>query len=294
MNARQTLPPLAAHPPHREGAPPLGAATAAATTALLAALGAGCANTDANQVVDPVAVGMTAELAPTYDDGEVSIRQVQVPVRLPMRRPNEEERRALGRAAAPLPRAPFLLASDVRISVRFTLTNLDDEPRSVELLVDPWNEFVRYRPGIQTNGEEAMPDLSGYDKFFVVPAKSRLVGTLTPDDCTELAIDLATAHALIEATPEGVTNVAGLVNHAFNLQNRSNEPSPLIAPHIPKVIPGLIGFDLGLRTFAPANLAVEVVVDVEDLNGERLTPPDDRSEMMRVPSNVLSPPAVAE
>jgi hypothetical protein len=289
---RQKLPFLAAVFPHWVGHVP----PCLAALAIVGASGAGCANTDENQVIEPTVVGMTDKLAAAYDDGQLAIYQVQVPVRLPMRPPKDDAERAAlrGGVEPPLPRQPFLKASDVRIEIRFTLSNLDNQQHAVELLIDPWNEFVRYKPGIQqVNDEEAVPDFSGYDKFFIVPAKSRVVGTITPDDCTEMAIDLATAHRLIEATPEGVTNVNGLVNHAFNLQNRSSQPSPLIAPYLPKVVPGLIGFDLGLRSYAPANMAVEVIVDVTDVQGDRVTPPDEKQQPMS-PQHALEPPKAAE
>ena len=66
-----------------------------------------------------------------------------------------------------------------------------------------------------------------------------------------------------------------LFNRAFNMQNRSSQDDPLLAPFIPRVVAGLVGFDLGLRTSAPAKIAVEVILDVEDLDGDRVIPADD-------------------
>jgi hypothetical protein len=268
-----------------------GAARALTALALLALGAASCAGTDEDQVTQPSVVGMTDKIAPLYSDGEVSLYQVQTPVRLPLRKPTDAERAALGKAD-PFPRAPFLKASDLRIEIRFTLSNLDDKPHAVELLVDPWNEFVRYRPRITVGEEEVTPDFSGYDRFYILPPKSRTQGTLNSDDTFELAVDLATAEVLIAAPPPGA-NLNGMVNHLFNIQNRSNAYDPLINPHVPKVVPGMIGFDLGLRSYEPGNVAVEVIVDVQDLNGDRATPPDDSSQQFGVPGRLLSPPPPA-
>ena len=259
--------------------------------ALLCSMVAGgaCANTD-QIVVEPVAVGMTNNLAATYDDGVTRIYQVGVPVPLPIRKPTDAEQGS--GASPPFPRAPSLVASDVHIEIRFTISNLDNDSHSVELLVDPWNEFVRYKPGIQVVDEEAAaPDFSGFDKFFVVPGKSRVSGIVTPDDCTELATDLATAEAIVAAPPTGdKVNVNGMINRLFNLQNRSNVFDPLISPYIPKVIPALIGFDLGLRTYQSANVAVEVIVDVSNVNGDHIVRTGDAASFIGMPSAELVPP----
>jgi hypothetical protein len=256
-----------------------------------------CANNDDNQTTSPSDVGMTDKIAPIYSDGQTTIYQVETPVKLPFRKPTDAERQALGDAPG-LPRAPFLLASDARVEIRFTISNLDDTQHAVELLLDPWNEFVRYKPGIQiVSDEQTTPDFSGFDKSFIVPGKSRIQGTITSDDVNEMAIDLATVEGIAKSPPTGPdVNLNGLFNHIFNLQNRSNAPDPLVAPYLPKVVPGLTGFDLGLRitqaegAMGAGNIAVEVIVDITDLNGNRINPPDVTDNMMGIPGNVLQPP----
>src|SRR5262249_3661724 len=83
------------------------------------------------------------QIAPAYSDQQLTMYEVQIPVQLPIRHPTDTERQALGEAE-PYPRAPFLLAGDERVEVRFTLSNLDAKQHVVELLLDPWNEFVRH------------------------------------------------------------------------------------------------------------------------------------------------------
>ncbi|MBK6693936.1 MAG: hypothetical protein IPG50_17270 [Myxococcales bacterium] len=255
-----------------------------------------CVDKDENQVLSPVVVGMTANTPSIYSDGQLTLFQVQTPVRLPMRRAEDGERTALGQAP-PLPRMPLTVASDVEITVRFTLVNLDDVPRTVQLLLDPWNEFVRYRPLVQVVSEdETTPDFSGFDKYFILAPKERLEGVITPDDTKEMAIDLATAQVLIAKPPSTAAGaVNGLVNRAMNLQNRSSGFDPLLSPIIATLpaVPALVGFDLSLRTTEKATVAVEVIVDLRDLKGDRILPPGDERRAVGVPGTILSPPPPA-
>ena len=73
-------------------------------------------------------------------------------------------------------------------------------------------------------------------------------------------------------------------------------PQPGVPPHIAITPP------LGLRdrqnrrrpANAAARLAVELVIDIEDLNGERVVMEgDDTGEKMSRPGTVLTPPAAA-
>jgi hypothetical protein len=258
----------------------------------------GACASDNEQQQQPVVLGMTPTMAPAVDDGEVQIYEVQTPVALPVRRPTDSERSGLG-SQQPYPRAPFFLASDARIAVKYTLSNLDPTNSIVvELLLDPWNEFVRYTPGTQVSDEQTIPNLSGIDRYFVLQPLQRIEGIITPDDMNEMAIDLATVEAIAKSPPDPMGDFGGpvLYNRAFNVQNRSNQPDPLITPYIPPVIAGLTGFDLGLRTNAPAKIAVEISLDITDLNGKRIITPDNTTDQpmftsKNPPGTRLSPPA---
>lgn len=74
----------------------------------------------------------------------------------------------------PLCLAPFYTSADVHVEARFVLSNLGNTAVIVELLVDPWNEFVRYRPNITVGEDEVAIDFSGYDKFFAGPRTDAL------------------------------------------------------------------------------------------------------------------------
>jgi hypothetical protein len=257
-----------------------------------------CTGVADRQVLAPEVLAMVETMPPTYDDGQDQIYQVSKEVRLPMRAPRQGERPRGD--LDPYPRPPFNLASETRITGRFTISNLDDQPHVVELLVDPWNEFVRYQPGVVQDDDAILPNFSGIQRSFVLGPLERVEGILTPDDMAELATDLATAMELARNPPPDDSPFAGpgLYNRAFNVQNRSSEPDPVLAPYLPAavsggVVAGVIGFDLGLRTAAPARVAIELVIDIEDLNGERViregAQGDDARRLGR-PGDVLTPP----
>ncbi len=257
----------------------------------------GACASDNEQQSSPFVLGMTDTMAPAVNDGETQIYIVQTPIPLPVRRPTDDERKALGQQD-PYPRQPFFVASDARITVKFTLSNLSpDKSAVVELLMDPWNEFVRYVPGQQVSDEMTIPNLSGIDRYFVLQPLQRIEGIITPDDMNELAIDLATAENIEKNPADPKSGFGGpvLFNRAFNVQNRSNQPDPLISQLVPPVIAGLTGFDLGLRTNAPAKIAVEISLDLTDLNGKRIITPDNTTDKPMFtakspPGTVLSPP----
>jgi hypothetical protein len=272
--------------------------------AIAVPLAVACANGSADQVTKPVALAMTSMMTPYYSDGQISLYQVQVPVPLPVRKMTSADNQSVGAAppGTPYPRGVFLRAEDEAVEVHFTISNLDDTRLSVWLLIDPWNEFVRWRPGVTVvNDEDTQPNY-GYDQEFTVEGKGRIEGTITTDDMHEIAIKLASVEKLLASMQAQATGQAAsgagfdatsIANNIFNPQNRSNGvPSdPLYTPWIPPVIAGLTGFDLGLRTSAPANVAVEISMEVQDLRGDRFVLEDSNAAQMGPPPQTLSPPS---
>jgi hypothetical protein len=101
----------------------------------------------------------------------------------------------------------------------------------------------------------------------------------------ELAIDFATAIDILKdaalvpmAAPMGGQMQddprVALVNHVFNIQNRHGD-SPYTDKYTPPVLPALVGFDLGLQTTEPVNVAIEYALELVDRNGDRVLPPGD-------------------
>jgi hypothetical protein len=307
-------------PPTRVGARPRRAALGVLALALVGA----CSNGSADQTTPPVDLGMTSGLTPYYSDQQVTIYEVQKPVPLPVRAPSGDDLKALGPAPAntPYPHAPYLTVDDESLEVHYTISNLDSQQHTVWLLLDPWNEFVRWDPGVQVvSDEETVPNY-GYDLPFIVPAMSRVQGTITPDDMHEIAIKLASVENLLSqvapmpgqgmtmgdgGTPPNDPNAnnnmpmgfdaTSIANNIFNPLNRSNGGDPLYLPWIPPVIAGVTGFDLGLRTTdknaagnGPPELAVEITIDIQDLNGNRFVEAGS-TNILGPPPKTLSPPA---
>jgi hypothetical protein len=200
---------------------------------------------------------------------------------------------------------PFLLADDESVEVHYVLSNVDNVQHSVWLLLDPWNEFVRYRPGVTVVDDDTTVPNESFEPGgpgFVLEAQSRVEGTITPDDMHELAIRLAAAENYLTSpqvlaleygdagTMDNSLSPASIANHIFNEQNHSNVNDPLFTPYIPPIIAGITGFDLGLRSEEPANVAVEITMDVQDLNGNRFVSQDTTAPLIDLPPAILSPP----
>lgn len=281
-------------------------------TRLLALLAAGAAalalmgcssKADKTQTLEPQQLGMSAKMAPVFDDGETQLYEVRMPVKFPIVAPSQSELKTLRKTKVkPFGRSPWLSNQDEQVRVTWTLSNLDAQPHTVELLVDPWNEFGRYWPGMQVQDpqrQEVIPNLSGIDMLFRLEGKgsgdsSRRHGTFTVQDMDELATDFATAINIIQNVPMqppsstgDMNNYGGpvmLVNHAFAVENRSYD-DPLVAKYIPKAIPALTGFDIGMRTTEQANVAVEFTVElIEKDGGEKIAPRGSTEKTLRVPT----------
>ena len=295
-------------PPTRVGARPRFLPFAIA--AVLAA--AACSQSSNNQTTAPVDLGMTSTMTAYYSDQQVTIYEAQVPVPLPVKAPTASDMSSLGPtpAGTPYPHAPYLNVNDESLEVHYTISNIDSADHVVWMLIDPWNEFVRWNPGVSVvSDEETVPNY-GYDLPFLVPALSRVDGTLTPDDMHEIAIKLASVENLL-ASPQAMAaadaggdggvnassmmqnafNATGIANNIMNPQNRSNGGDPIYTPWIPPVVAGLTGFDLGVRTYEAANVAIEITIDVQDLNGKRFVPADSTQAQIGMPPVSLSPAA---
>lgn len=271
----------------------------------LAALVAACSSSNtSDQVTVPVDLGMTSKMASFYSDPNLTLYQVQIQVPLPIRKPSADDIKLAGSAptGTPYPRGPYMLADDESLEVHYSISNIDEQDHTVWMLIDPWNEFVRWVPGITVVSDEQTTPNMGYDMPFVLPAQSRLEGTLTPDDMREIAIKLASVENVLnspqakaaEAPDAGPSaqsfDPAGLANNIFMVQNRSNGSDPLYTPWIPPVIAGLTGFDLGLRTTEAANIAIEITISVKDLNGNRMTQSGSKDAVIGLPPMSLTIP----
>jgi hypothetical protein len=262
-------------------------AAAIGATALLAAACSG----STTRHLDPAQVAMTDKMMAAYDDGELTLYESYMAVNLPVIKPTADQMKMLPKAVQPFDHAPWVTTHDVHYQLTFTLANMDrmdpkgepgNKTHTVEVLVDPWNEFGKYVPGVSGMGDNKQPNLSGYDEAYDVPSigsgrPSRVQHTITFDDMDELATDFATVINIltkVKATPAmngepGDDPRVALVNHAFELQNRHGS-DPFTDGYTPAVIPALIGFNLGLRTNEKANLVLEYSVEIVDDDGDRI------------------------
>ena len=274
-------------------------------------LASACSKGSGDQVTPPVAIGMTDSITPYYQDGAITLFQVSQAVPLPVRKPSDADEKALG--AAPkgtgYPHMPFLTADDESVEVHFVLSNVDNATHNVWLLIDPWNEFVRWKPGVTIVSDEETSPNNGYDRQYVLAPMSRVEGTITPDDMHEIAIKLASVENFLASsqgkqttsstTDQNAPSPTEVCNNIFEYQNRSNStpPDPFYTPWIPPVVAGLTGFDLGVRMQGDANasgagnVAVEVTMEIQDLNGDRFVPQDTTDPQIGTPPKTLSPPA---
>jgi len=272
---------------------------------LAAAAGAICliaCSDDTTRHLDPVSVAMIGDegFAPVYDDEELVIYEAKTSLLLPVVAPRPAQLAALSSDGSdPFERMPWVRSDQLQVQVSWTLSNLDPGPHNVWVMLDPWNEFGRYEPAVHVTDDEAVRDLSGIDMLFLVPgvdadadnpAEPRIVGTFTFEDMDELARDFATVFKILnDAVPaddEEEDPRATLVNHAFNVRDRSYN-SPLLRPYQPAVVPGIVGFDFGLRTSEHANVALEIVVEVRDLAG-RIAEPGETVPLLEAPETVIS------
>ena len=253
----------------------------------LALLSVGCGDQEKEESLPVLQVGMTKDVAPIYDDGELVIYEVKKGIAFPIIAPNDAARQQLNQEhPEPYGRLPWVTIEDIGVQVSWTISNLDDEEHVVELLVDPWNEFGRYYPGLQltdAENEEFMPNFSGIDKRYIALGKgsgdeSRVHGTYAFADLEEVAVDLATVMNIIADPPmaenEDEDPRVTYANHAFHWQNRSYDDL-LVSYWVPAVVAGLTGLDLGFRTYEPATIAIEVAVEVVDKTGKRIRPEDE-------------------
>jgi hypothetical protein len=265
---------------------------------LLSAGVAGCGDEEELQTLDPVQLGMTEDEPAFYDDGEITLYMVNAPAELPIIAPSDSTRSALREQdTPPYPRMPWVTQSDVGVQVTWTISNLDEDAHDVELLIDPWNEFARYYPGlalVDPDEGEYLPNFSGIQHMYHVPGvgagtASRVHGTYTYDDMKELAIDYATVISILNPA-EGMQlpeDIVGLVNHVFNPQNHAGR-DVLADPWTPSVITGLTGFDVGLRTREPANVAVEILIELTDPGTGRVLQKGEFAKLLGEPSRVYT------
>ena len=268
------------------------ALTAVGAVALAAATG--CEAADSAQVTPPYVVAIAAAETPVYYGRQSHDLRVADPRAVPGRQAHRRPAKRSSVERGAVPREPYLLNSDETVEVNYVITNLDNQTHDVWLLVDPWNEFVEWRPGVTViSDDETEPNLSGMEIPFVLNPLQRLEGNIQSSDLNTLALKLDTAMAILNATisPMAAYPVATLLNHDFNVQNTPGPSDPLLATYTPKVVAGLTGFNLGLQSYEPLNVAIEATVTVIDNSGTgKILPPGTTTGLIGAPPKVITVP----
>jgi hypothetical protein len=272
-----------------------------------AVLAVGCGAQEQSRNLQPEQVGLTPDVEPIFDDEEMQLYEVKRGLQFPILEPSAAQADALNQEVVePYGRKPWITIQDVKVQLTWTLSNLDDEQRVVELLVDPWNEFGRYYPGmtlVDAEEQEFQPNSSGIDRYYVLEGKSagpasRRHGTITFDDMNEMAIDFATVQNMIKFPPPPANGAAvdpemmvdpvpTYANHAFNFLNQSYDDL-LVAPYIPTVIAGLTGIDFGFRTTEKATIALEIQIEVVDLGQGRVQEEGSDEKLLEKTTEVVT------
>ncbi|HEX2674608.1 MAG TPA: hypothetical protein VHM25_27215 [Polyangiaceae bacterium] len=272
-----------------------------------AGLAVGCGSQEKSRNLDTEQVGLTPDVPPIFEDDESQLFEVKRGLQFPILAPTSAEQSALdGQVVEPYGRKPWITNKDVKVQLTWTISNLDEAPHVVEMLVDPWNEFGRYYPGmnlVDADEEEFKPNFSGIDRLYVLEGKSkgassRRHGTCTFDDMNEMAIDFATVQNMIkfppplpngaQADPDDMTDpLPTYANHAFNFINHSYN-DPLVAPYIPAVIAGLTGVDFGFRTTEKATIALDVQIEVVDLGEGRVQDAGSNEPLLEKTTEVVT------
>lgn len=235
---------------------------------------AGCAQ-ERRYVGDGVSVvAITEDTAPLVETEEGAIYVVERRVDLPVRQPapmvfDDLVQGASGYEGLPFPRLPWVERGQLEVQLDFVLTSLDDEERDIGVIVNGYNEFHEYVPGVVEIEDEPLPELSQWERVYRVAPGERITGTVREDELDEVAVDLAT-----------VVNGAPNSHEIVYFENQSSQ-DPRAAPYIPEVVPGLVGVRFGLRTLEPAIALLEVTLRVRD-TADRL-PDDDDALMVSTP-----------
>jgi hypothetical protein len=216
-------------------------------------------------------VAITRDTAPALEiEEEAALFIVETRAELPVREPTAAERAELARASNPYPRLPWVRRDDIAIQVDFTLTNLDDAPRNIDVILNGANEFHEYVPRVLMDEEQAIPLHAQWERRYDLGARQRLAQVVREEELDEMAVDLAT-----------VVNGAPNSDEIVYFENNSAS-DPRAKPFIPKIIPGLIALRLGLRATQAANVLLEVSVRVRD-EADKLAD-DDEARLEQMPA----------
>ncbi|MCA9606233.1 MAG: hypothetical protein KC619_11590 [Myxococcales bacterium] len=230
----------------------------------------------------PWVIAMQPDTPPFFesDDGNVYIVEQRVPFEF--RLPTAEEEAALGDVAGidiPYATRPYVERDDIEVQVDWTLSNVSENRVTTSVVLNGFNEFHEYNPGVQVVDNEVIADFSGWERTIVLNPGERRTGTIREEEMDEVAVDLATV-------VNGVTNANQIVY--FENQSANDRRSMMF---IPDVVPALTGIRMGLRITTegePVPVVLEFTVRIRD-NRQILVQGND--EVWPLPAPTLFGPA---
>lgn len=247
-------------------------------TLALASIAAGCAE-ERRYVGDGVhTVAITEDTAAAVETDEGALFIVERRIDLPISNPSDSVYADLRQGAQgrdlPFPRLPWVERGDVEIQIDYTISSLDDETHTIGVIVNGYNEFHEYVPGVIEIEDEPVPQFSQWESYKELAPGQRILGTIREDELDEVAVDLATV-------VNGAPNSAEIVY----FENHSGR-DPRARPFIPSVVPGLVGVRIGLIALEPAVVVLEATIRVRDVDGDKLAE-DDEAVMMPTPEEFM-------
>lgn len=226
-------------------------------------------NDERHYVGDPpvLQIALTQDTPAAFAAEDTEVFVIEQRVELPILRPSDTVLADLQTAAQkfdglPFPRMPWIARDDLATSIDFTLYNLDDEPHDVSVVLNGFNEFDEYVPGIRVVDDEVEIDFAQWERLYRLEGKQRLSRTIREEELDEAAVDLAT-----------VVNGAPNSNEVVYFENLSDRDERS-RKYIPDVVPGLGGFRIGMRAFGAGNVLLEATVRVRESN-DRLAAADE-------------------
>ncbi|HJL16022.1 MAG TPA: hypothetical protein RMH99_10210 [Sandaracinaceae bacterium LLY-WYZ-13_1] len=200
------------------------------------------------------------------EDDSVYLIEQRIPIEF--RQPTEEELAELGDLEGveiPYAQRPWLERGDIELQLDWTLSNLSEDPVTVTLVVNGFNEFHEYNPGIEVVDDELVIDFAQWERTYRLEPMSRRHGTVREEELDEVAVDLAS-----------VVNMAPNPNQIVYFENQSSHDRRS-QMYIPDVVPALTGVRVGLRSLSNSPVVLELTLRVRD-NRDVLYDGDPQSE----------------
>lgn len=227
-----------------------------------------------------VQLAMPPDTPPLAMSRESALFSVETDVFLPVREPTDAEMSTLwSMTPAPFARMPWVQRGDYELELTLVITNVDTSRITTTATVNGINEFNRYLPGFSINDNAIVPDFSQWERTWSLAPGERRMVTIREEELDEVATDLASVvntdvtFGMVDPTTMMALTCSDLANEIVYFANQSGI-DPRSTMCVPTVVPGLVGFVLGLRaegdpgSMAPA-VAIEASVRLRDMH-ERL------------------------